>query len=94
VSNTTTSVCRPLSSPTSFDRIRSASLPASMVSHRHYEIKRTAMDLHVISLLLVIAGATYLMTTAGLSKRGLEWKRRSGICPSCGRDTRECSCRR
>ena len=55
--------------------------------------ERSAMDLHVILLLLLTAGVAYLMTAAGVSKRALEWKHRDGVCPSCGRNRRDCSCR-
>jgi hypothetical protein len=46
-------------------------------------------------LFLVGFGVAYLMMFAGVSKRAVEWKRASKICPSCGRDAfRDCNCRR
>lgn len=51
--------------------------------------------LHLTIVFLVAAGVAYLMMVAGVSKRALEWKRASRICPSCGRDAfRDCICRR
>ena len=49
---------------------------------------------HLIYVFLVAAGAAYLMIYAGLSKHALEPKRARRICPSCGRATHDCSCRR
>jgi hypothetical protein len=49
---------------------------------------------HLIFLFLVAAGVAYLMVYAGLSKHALEPRRARQICPSCGRATRDCTCRR
>jgi hypothetical protein len=50
--------------------------------------------LHLVFLFLVVAGVVYLMMLAGVNKRALELKRARRICPSCGRTTRDCRCRR
>jgi hypothetical protein len=46
------------------------------------------------ALSLLTGGAAYLMTVAGVAKRGLEWKHRGRACRSCGLDARRCRCRR
>jgi hypothetical protein len=45
-------------------------------------------------LIASTTGAGFVMLTAGIEKRALEWRRRRRICPSCGRhlQTRVCSC--
>ncbi len=50
--------------------------------------------LHEAVVFLVPLGVAYLMILGGLGKNALEWKRRPRSCPSCGRDTVRCSCRR
>jgi hypothetical protein len=50
------------------------------------------MDPGVLLVLLVTTGVAYLMVAAGVSKHALQWKRRGAICPSCGRERRDCSC--
>jgi hypothetical protein len=47
---------------------------------------------HVIFLLFLAAGAVYLMMFASLGHHALE-RRRASVCPSCGRDARDCRCR-
>jgi NADH pyrophosphatase NudC (nudix superfamily) len=46
--------------------------------------------------LVIAIGATcaagYIMTVAGVSKSGLEWRRHTRICPSCGKRESVCSC--
>jgi len=50
---------------------------------------------HLDPQLVTAIGATccvgWMMTTAGMLKNGLEWRRRKS-CPSCGRDVRACRC--
>jgi hypothetical protein len=54
-----------------------------------------AFDPHVAALMLSTATAGLLMALAGVTKNGLEWRRRRRICPSCGRVLRgdACACR-
>jgi hypothetical protein len=54
-----------------------------------------AFDPHVAALMLSTAAAGLLMALAGVTKNGLEWRRRRRICPSCGRVLRgdACACR-
>jgi hypothetical protein len=53
------------------------------------------IDPHVAVLFVSTAAAGLLMTLAGVGKRGLEWRQRRRICPSCGRELRAnvCACR-
>ncbi|HEY3549764.1 MAG TPA: hypothetical protein VGK69_01745 [Gaiellaceae bacterium] len=51
-------------------------------------------SLHLIELFLVVAGVAYLMMLAGVAKNALEPKRVRRTCPSCGRLTDDCRCRR
>ena len=53
-----------------------------------------AMPLETALLLASTTGVGYLMLTAGIEKRALEWRRRRRHCPSCGRHIhgRICSC--
>jgi hypothetical protein len=53
-----------------------------------------AMPLETALLLASTTGVGYLMITAGIEKRALEWRRRRRSCPSCGRHIhgRICSC--
>ena len=53
------------------------------------------VDPHVAGLLLTTAATGVLMALAGVGKRGLEWRQRRRICPSCGRELRGnlCACR-
>ena len=46
------------------------------------------------TLLVVSMLAGWLMTLTGVKKRGLEWRQRRRICPSCGREieSRVCGC--
>jgi hypothetical protein len=44
-----------------------------------------AMPLQTALLLASTTGVGYLMLTAGIQKRALEWKRRRRICAGCGR---------
>ncbi|HEY7206627.1 MAG TPA: hypothetical protein VH416_00190 [Gaiellaceae bacterium] len=48
---------------------------------------------HFIFLLLLVVAAAYLMILAGVAKNALEPKRMPRVCPSCGRNARDCSCR-
>jgi hypothetical protein len=53
-----------------------------------------AMPLETALLLASTTGVGYLMLTAGIEKRALEWRRRRRNCPSCGRHIhgRICNC--
>ena len=53
-----------------------------------------AMPLETALLLASTTGVGYVMLTAGIEKRALEWRRRRRNCPSCGRHIpgRICSC--
>ncbi len=46
------------------------------------------------TLLVVSMLVGWLMTLTGVKKRGLEWRERRRICPSCGREieSRVCGC--
>jgi hypothetical protein len=44
--------------------------------------------------ILAAAGAIYVLMIAMVEKHALEWKHRTRVCPSCGRDTRSCRCLR
>jgi hypothetical protein len=48
---------------------------------------------HPIFVSLIAAGVAYLMVAAGMGKHALELRRPRRFCPSCGRMTRDCSCR-
>jgi nitrate/TMAO reductase-like tetraheme cytochrome c subunit len=50
--------------------------------------------LHLIEMFLVVGGVAYLMMLAGMTKSALEPKRARRFCPSCGRMTADCRCRR
>jgi hypothetical protein len=50
--------------------------------------------LHVLFPFLVAAGVASLMMYAGVAKRALEPRRARRVCPSCGRQARDCTCRR
>jgi len=43
------------------------------------------MTTHALTLVLSAAGVGYLMVKAGLGKGALEPRRRTRVCPSCGR---------
>jgi hypothetical protein len=53
------------------------------------------VDPHVVGPLILTASTGLLMALAGVGKRGLEWRHRRRICPSCGRELRGgvCACR-
>lgn len=51
-----------------------------------------AIDLHLVLLGVVTAGAGYLMAVAGVQKSALEWRRRRRTCPSCGRILQRGTC--
>jgi hypothetical protein len=44
-----------------------------------------AMTPHTATLLVSISLAGYLMLTAGIQKKALEWRRRRRICAVCGK---------
>jgi hypothetical protein len=52
------------------------------------------LDPQIAILAVVTMVVGYLMAVAGISKSGLEWRRRGRICPSCGRliQARVCKC--
>ena len=52
------------------------------------------MPLETVLLLASTTGVGYLMLTAGIEKKALEWRRRRRICPGCGRhiNGRVCGC--
>ena len=50
--------------------------------------------LDLIDVFLLAAGVVYLMMLAGMGKSALEPKRTRRVCPSCGRLTGDCRCRR
>jgi hypothetical protein len=50
------------------------------------------IDPHILLIAVTTLVAGWLMTTAGLQKSALEWRRRRRICPSCGRDIRRAGC--
>jgi len=50
-----------------------------------------SIDPHVELVMALASGAAWLMMKAGISKNGLELKRKRKACPSCGRHDR-CSC--
>ena len=43
-------------------------------------------------LFLVLLGGVWLMVVVAVQKGALEWRRRTRICPSCGRDAHRCRC--
>jgi hypothetical protein len=45
----------------------------------------TAMPLETALLLASTTGVGYLMLTAGIEKKALEWRRRRRVCPGCGK---------
>lgn len=45
----------------------------------------TAMPLETALLLASTTGVGYLMLTAGLEKKALEWRRRRRTCAGCGK---------
>jgi NADH pyrophosphatase NudC (nudix superfamily) len=53
------------------------------------------LDPHLAVLFISTAATGLLMALAGVGKRGLEWRQRRRICPSCGRELRGdfCACR-
>jgi hypothetical protein len=51
------------------------------------------LDPNIALLATITCGIGYLMTVAGLSKSALELKRRSRVCPSCGREIKARVCR-
>jgi hypothetical protein len=56
-----------------------------------------AMPVETALLLVSTTGVGYLMLTAGIEKRALEWRRRRRSCPSCGKHLAShtiCSCTR
>jgi hypothetical protein len=52
-----------------------------------------AMPLETALLLASTTAVGYLMLTAGIEKRALEWRRRRRSCPSCGRQIHGRMCR-
>jgi NADH pyrophosphatase NudC (nudix superfamily) len=54
------------------------------------------MPLETALLLASTTGVGYLMLTAGIEKKALEWRRKRRICPGCGKHIagRVCSCSR
>jgi hypothetical protein len=56
-----------------------------------------AMPLETALLLASTTGVGYLMLTAGLQKKALEWRRRRRVCAGCGKHLpgrNVCSCSR
>ncbi len=56
-----------------------------------------AMPLETALLLASTTGVGYLMLTAGIEKKALEWRRRRRVCAGCGKHLRAqtvCSCSR
>jgi hypothetical protein len=56
-----------------------------------------AMPLETALLLASTTGIGYVMLTAGVQKKALEWRRRRRICAGCGKhlaDQNVCSCSR
>jgi hypothetical protein len=51
------------------------------------------VDSNIAPLALITCCIGYLMTVAGLGKSALELRRRSRICPSCGRHIEARVCR-
>jgi NADH pyrophosphatase NudC (nudix superfamily) len=53
-----------------------------------------AMPLETALLLASTTGVGYLMLSAGIEKKALEWRRRRRFCPGCGKPItgRVCSC--
>jgi hypothetical protein len=51
------------------------------------------LDPSIVALAVVTSGAGYLMAMAGLGKGALELRRRTRICPSCGRRIQARVCR-
>jgi hypothetical protein len=45
----------------------------------------TAMPLETALLLASTTGVGYLMLTAGIEKKALEWRRRRRLCAGCGK---------
>ena len=71
---------------------------ASCTSRRiHMRVERTDTAVHldpnIAALAAVTCGIGYLMTVVGLGKGALELRRRTRVCPSCGRQiqARVCS---
>ena len=57
----------------------------------------TAMPLETALLLASTTGVGYVMLTAGLEKKALEWRRRRRTCAGCGKHLpghTTCSCAR
>jgi hypothetical protein len=55
------------------------------------------MPLETALLLASTTGVGYLMLSAGVQKRALEWRRRRRLCPGCGKQLPGrtiCSCAR
>jgi hypothetical protein len=52
----------------------------------------TPLDPQLTTFFAITMGIGYLMIQSGLQKSMLEWRRRKRTCPSCGRETRVCSC--
>jgi hypothetical protein len=50
------------------------------------------LDPTVAALAAVTCGIGYLMTAVGLGKGALELRRRTRVCPSCGREIRARVC--
>jgi hypothetical protein len=56
-----------------------------------------AMPLETALLLASTTGVGYLMLTAGIEKKALEWRRRRRVCAGCGKHLparNVCSCSR
>jgi hypothetical protein len=45
----------------------------------------TGLTPQLLGMLVATSGVGFLMTTAGVQKHVLEWRRRDRSCPSCGR---------
>jgi len=43
------------------------------------------LDPQLALLFVLTTGVGFVMLTAGVQKRALEWRRRRRLCPSCGR---------
>jgi NADH pyrophosphatase NudC (nudix superfamily) len=52
------------------------------------------LDPQLTTLFALTTGIGYLMIQSGLQKSMLEWRRRKRLCPSCGRESGVCACRR
>jgi hypothetical protein len=49
-------------------------------------------DPHTAMLAVLTLAVGWLMAQAGLAKSALELRRKRRVCPSCGHDSRACTC--